>query len=210
VGERRLLPPEARAFCEARYQGGDYARPEGWRDPVRYRGYCVRAIEPTNKKRRIAAFEYLWLEQAHPDLVKYHQPSRPVPRNGAESLRDQREKADRIRGEWNPAREDGSQRLLGGIPARAFLVAGGFLAAFATRGDAHPSRDGAIILGAMAGALLYGVLWGLHTGFLAMARHRRLVATVRRQVEHEDQQILERFLDEMHRAVNLRLQPYRR
>jgi hypothetical protein len=32
---------------------------------------------------------------------------------------------------------------------------------------------------------------------------------VRREVENEDQQVLERFLDEMHRVVSPRLQPYR-
>src|SRR5436309_2495869 len=59
VDRRSLLPPEARAFCEARYQGGDYARPQAWRDPIRYKGYVSRTIEPPNRKRSVAAFEYL-------------------------------------------------------------------------------------------------------------------------------------------------------
>jgi len=209
VDRRSLLPPEARAFCEARYQGGEYARPPAWRDPIRYKGYVSRTIEPPNRKRSVAAFEYLWLEQRHPELVAYHQPALPVPRNDAESLREQRDKIERIEGEWDPTTQERGRRLVGGIPGKVFLVGGGIAAAVVRWNDAAVMRDGAIVLGIMAGAIAFGVLWLIHSGFVSMARRRHLVTRVRRQVEHEEQQVLERFLDEMHRVVSPRLQPYR-
>lgn len=209
MDRRGLLPPEARAFCEARYQGGQYARPEHWRDPIRYKRYVSQTIEPPNRKRSVAAFEYLWLEQRHPELVAYHQPSLPVPRNEAESLRKQREKIDRIEGEWDPTGEERARPLVGGIPGKVFLVGGGIAAAVVRWSDSAVIRDAAIVLGIMAGALVFGVLWVIHSGFVSMARHRHVVTRVRRQVEQEEQQALERFLDEMHRVVSPRLQPYR-
>ena len=209
VDKRRLLPPEVRAFCEARYRGGEYARPAAWRDPIRYKNYVSRTVETTNRKRSIAAFEYLWLEQSHPELVEYHQPSLPLPRNEAESLRRQRENVERIEGQSQLTHEERGHRLVGGIPGRAFLVAGGIAAAVVRWDDPRVVRDGAIVLGIMAGAIAYAFLWLIHSGSLSIARHRRVVASVRRQVEQEEQQMLERFLDEMHRMVSPRLQPYR-
>lgn len=211
MDKRGLLPPEAHAFCEARYQGGEYARPGSWRDePLRYRDYVPRPIAPPNKKRGVTAFEYLWLEQNHFELVKYHQPSLPLPLDDAESLRNQREKVERIEDGWNPAPEKRSQYPLAGVPARFFLAAGGLFAAFLRWDDPDPIRNGAIALGVLAGAISYGILWSLHAGFLSFARHRRAVASARCEVEQEGQQVLEKFLDEMHQVVNPLLQPYRR
>jgi hypothetical protein len=190
VDRRGLLPPEARAFCEARYQGGEYARPESWRDPIRYKRY-VSHTEPPNRKRSVAAFEYLWLEQRHPELVAYHQPSLPVPRNETECLRTQRAKLESIESESNPTREERDRRMVGGIPGKVFLVGGGIAAAIVRWNERAVVRDGAVVLGIMAGALVFGVLWVIHSGFVSMARHRHLATRVRRDVEREEQQVLE-------------------
>jgi hypothetical protein len=194
VSERHLLPPEAHAFCEVRYQGREYAQP--------------RTVAPTNKKRTVLAFEYLWLEQNHSELVEYHQPSLPLPPrwDDAKSLCNQDENIEHIRDKWDRARE-----ALEAREPRSGLSSRGVLGIFAlTGGFLVQIGDGAFVFGAMAGAITYAFLWSVHAAFRTVLRHRRITARVKRELEQEKEEALEKALDEMHRTVNAGLQPYRR